>query len=267
MDQRPIGVFDSGVGGLTAVRALRRICPGEKIIFLGDSANMPYGGRPVSELRPMAENNVRFMLSRGVKALIVACGTMDSNVMPTMRSSIPVPAVGVIAPTAEAAARLEADTIGLLATQVTIRSGVFENAIRAAAPGKRVIPVACPRLATLVERGHTGADDPLLSEALDEYLAPLIQEGVRSVVLGCTHYPLAEAAILAKLGARSEAVDSGRCAAMELHSTLARMDMLSPETASQCPDCFVTGDAEEFRRSAVMFLGENDAQRVFKTVL
>ena len=267
MDSRPIGIFDSGVGGLTAVRALRRLCPGEKIIYLADSARMPYGGRPVSELWPIAEDNVRFLLSQGVKALIVACGTMDSNVMPEMRDTIPVPTVGVIRPTAEAAAALDASAVGLLATVATIRSGVFERAIRAAAPEKTVIPVACPSLASLVEHGHIDGRDAQLSAALEEYLAPLIAAGVKSVALGCTHYPLIERAILERLGEGSAVLDAGGCAALALTDTLSGLGLLAPDAEADSPELHVTGDAEEFRRSAVMFLGEKDARRVISTVL
>jgi glutamate racemase len=267
MDQRPIGIFDSGVGGLTAVRALRRICPGENIIYLGDSARMPYGGRPVSELWPIAQDNVRFLLTRGVKAMIVACGTMDSNVMPEMRDTIPVPTVGVIAPTARAAAALPAPALGLLATVATIRSGVFERAILSVAPDKTVIPVACPKLASLVEHGHTAAGDPQLREALGEYLSPLCAAGVRDVVLGCTHYPLVAEAILAGLGEGATVLDAGECAALELRDTLSRLGLLSSAGEAEGPALHVTGDGEEFRAAAVMFLGERDSRRVIPTVL
>ena len=188
MDPRPIGVFDSGIGGLMAVRMLRHLLPGEPILYLGDTARMPYGDRPAGEIDRLTGELTGWLLRQNVKALIAACGTISCNAGETLQQ-LPVPCFDVVTAAAEAAAQATRNgKVGLAATSATIRSGRFTEEIERRT-GQAVTAVPCPLLAPMIEHG-AGPDDPALAAAVAEYCQPLLQSGVDTVVLGCTHYPL-----------------------------------------------------------------------------
>ena len=188
MDPRPIGVFDSGIGGLMAVRMLRHLLPGEPILYLGDTARMPYGDRPAGEIDRLTGELTGWLLRQNVKALIAACGTISCNAGETLQQ-LPVPCFDVVTAAAEAAAQATRNgRVGLAATSATIRSGRFAEEIKKRT-GQAVTAVPCPQLAPMIEHG-AGPDDPALAAAVAEYCQPLLQSGVDTVVLGCTHYPL-----------------------------------------------------------------------------
>ena len=186
MDDRPIGVFDSGLGGLTALLELRRLMPEENIVYFGDTGRLPYGEKTLAQLRVMAAQDLRLMAEQDVKAILVACGTLSSNT-PELLEAFPIPTAGVLVPSIRAMAEAPGDgALGIIATAATIRSGAFERALRKACPGREIIPIPCPKLVPLIEFGHTDPEDPLLQEALEEYTAPL--QKASAVLLGCTHY-------------------------------------------------------------------------------
>ena len=188
MDPRPIGVFDSGIGGLMAVRMLRHLLPGEPILYLGDTARMPYGDRPAGEIDRLTGELTGWLLRQNVKALIAACGTISCNAGETLQQ-LPVPCFDVVTAAAEAAAQATRNgRVGLAATSATIRSGRFTEEIERRT-GQAVTAVPCPQLAPMIEHG-AGPDDPALAAAVAEYCQPILQSGVDTVVLGCTHYPL-----------------------------------------------------------------------------
>ena len=208
MDSRPIGIFDSGIGGLSAVRALRQLLPGESLIYLGDTARMPYGDRSAEEIDRMTGELTDRLLRQNVKALIAACGSISCNAGKTL-SSLPVPCYDVVTASAEAAARSsKTGKIGLAATEATVKSGRFAGEIEKRT-GQAVTAVPCPRLAPMVESGMA-PDDPALAAAVAEYCKPFLRDGVDTVVLGCTHYPLAAATFAAVLGEGVTLID---CAA------------------------------------------------------
>ena len=250
LDARPIGVFDSGFGGLTAVRALRALLPEEDIVFFADAGHAPYGGRPTEELRRFSVNNLNFLSGHGVKAILAACGTV-SSVAPDLLEASHIPAIGVLKATAAALQR-QPDTgpVGLIATEATIRSGRFAAALAAT---REVIPVACPLFAPLVEQGHTDRHDPELLAAVDAYLRPLRERGIRTLALGCTHYGLIEAALRDYLGEDVAILEASRCAAEQLCE---RLDRKEPSGKRGTLRCYTTGDPTVFAHYAPLFLGE-----------
>ena len=257
MDDRPIGIFDSGLGGLTAVRALVRAAPWESFLYLGDTANAPYGDRSREELAALSRRNVRFLRSHGVKAVLVACNTSTANAMDTMQSENPdIPLVGVIEPAAAAAvSATETGRIGVLATAATVASGAYERAVRRLAPDAQVLARACPRLVPLIEAGQTDPSDPALCRAAEEYAAPLREAGADTVILGCTHYPIVRPVIQACLEPGTALIDSGAACVGALLKALEQRDALGDPAKKGRRQFFCTGGGERFGALGSAFLG------------
>lgn len=211
MDNRPIGLFDSGVGGLSAVRALRLEAPEESFVYFGDTARVPYGERSPEDINTLALQDVRFLRSQNIKALVIACNTVAANATVSLTANNPdIPVIGTIGPAVKEAVRLSrSGRIGIIATQATVNSGVYGPSIRALRPDAIVTAQSCPKLVPLIEAGHTSPTDELLMPILREYLAPLMAAGADTVILGCTHYPLIAKAAAAILGDDVALVDSG----------------------------------------------------------
>ena len=257
MDTRPIGIFDSGVGGLTAVKALMAAAPWESFVYLGDTANAPYGDRTPAEIKGFSRRNTGFLRARGVKALLVACNTSNANAMDQMLSDNPdMPVLGVIEPAAEAAAAAtKTGRVGVLATHATVASGAYERAVKALMPGADVTAVACPRLVPLVESGRTDPADGELMAAVEEYTAPLKAAGVDTVILGCTHYPIIEAAIRSALGPDIALVDSGAASVGALLKALEARDALGDREKTGGRSFFCSAGMERFVKTGSAFLG------------
>lgn len=255
MDNRPIGIFDSGFGGLTAVRALRRLCPEENIVFFADNGRAPYGGRPVSQLRYMAGQNLALAAQSGAKVIFAACGTLSSNAADIL-AAYPVPAFGVLEGAVAEIAREESKApIGFIATQATVRSGAFERALRAACPGRELLSAPCPDFVPLIESGCVAREDPALRAAVARSLAPLREAGVGTLLLGCTHYGLIADALQDYLGAEARLVDASFCGAAYLKDYLDRHGLRGGEGKLRC---LTSGDPALFRRLAPLFLGEKE---------
>lgn len=185
----PIGVFDSGLGGLTVGRALLQQLPHERMIYVGDTARVPYGPKSPDTVRRYADEIARWLVAEGVKAIVVACNTATAHALGTLQRTIPVPVIGVVEPGARAAVQATPHgAIGVIGTAGTISSGAYVRAIHALAPAREVISQPCPLFVPLVEEGWL--DHPVTRAVAHEYLDPLLSAGVRSLVLGCTHYPL-----------------------------------------------------------------------------
>ena len=182
-----IGVFDSGVGGLTVVSALRRRLPGESILYLGDTARLPYGSKSPDTVTRYTRRNIEFLTERGVKAVVVACNTASALALPDLDLH-GVPTWGVIEPGARAAAAVSRGRVGVIATEATVRSDAYPRALRALRPDLEILSQACPLFVPLVEEGWH--DDPITAEVAERYLRPLLAAGIDTLVLGCTHYPL-----------------------------------------------------------------------------
>ena len=257
MDNRPIGIFDSGVGGLTAVRQLIQDAPNESVVYFGDNLRAPYGDRTAEEIRFLSRRNARFLRTQGVKALIVACNTSTANAMRELSAdNADIPIVGTVGPTAaEAVKASAAGRIGVLATTATIRSGLYEKTLRSLMPEAVVVSRSCPKLVPLIESGHTRTGDPALTEALAEYLEPLKAAEVDTIVLGCTHYPLISGAVLDVLGREAALVDSGAACAGAILAALRERDGLAEPDARRSERYHCSGSRDVFAAVARDFLG------------
>jgi glutamate racemase len=215
-----IGIFDSGVGGLTVQRALLEALPGIDTIYLGDTARLPYGTKSAATVTQYSLRSARVLEARGIDLLVVACNTASAVALPALRAALPVPVLGVVEPGARAAVKATSGgQIGVIGTTGTIGSGAYTAAIRALRPDAVVVAQACPLLVPLAEEGWTDPADEVVRGVVRRYLAPLRAAGIDTLVLGCTHYPLLRAAIAAELpGVRL--VDSAETVAAEVKALL-----------------------------------------------
>jgi glutamate racemase len=250
----PIGVFDSGVGGLTVLRALTARLPHEETIYLGDTARVPYGTRSAEVVTRYALLSARHLAARGIKLLVVACNTVSAQSLPQLAAALPVPVVGVIEPgAASAAARTKGGNVAVLATPGTVASGAYQAALRRLLPLSTVIARACPLFVPLAEEGWTDGEVPRL--VAERYLSDLRRSGIDTAVLGCTHYPLLAKTISEVLGPQVAIVDSAEATAasvaalLEKHG-LARTPGLPPRHETMCTDL-----PDRFRAIAERFLG------------
>lgn len=256
MDPRAIGVFDSGLGGLTAVRHLQTLLPNENIIYFGDTGRVPYGTRSRDTIRRYTEEDCRLLLERDVKFIIAACGTV-SSVAPDLLESLPVPAIGVVSPTAHAAAAATKNKrIGILGTAATIRSASFEKALLTIDPAIEITATPCPLFVPLVESGWIAEEDEVAVPMVRRYLAAVKAAGVDTLILGCTHFPLLAPIIRAELGQDVTLIDSGRETAALCARLLRERDALADREGGST-QFFVSDQPEGFSRVAEIFLGKS----------
>ncbi|WP_040392759.1 glutamate racemase [Catelliglobosispora koreensis] len=252
---RPIGIFDSGVGGLTVARAILDQLPHEQVIYLGDTAHMPYGPKPIADVRAYALKCLDQLADRGVKLLVIACNTASAACLHDARERYSIPVVEVIRPAARrAVSATRNQRVGVIGTISTIKSGAYQDAF-AASPSISVTAAACPQFAEFVERGVTSGR-ALLGLA-SGYLEPLQRAGVDTLVLGCTHYPLLTGLISLVMGEQVTLVSSADETARDVYRVLVEQDLLRPDGApSPVHELLTTGDQEIFDRLAHRFLGE-----------
>lgn len=256
MDQRPIGVFDSGLGGLTAVKALRQLLPGEDLIYLGDTARVPYGQRDRDTLIAYSRQDVRFLRQFDVKAILIACGTATTAALPALRQENDLPILGVVeAACHRAAAATQNGRVGMIATQASVHSGVYETTLRGLLPAVEWLAVPCPDLVTLVEHGRFHREDPAVLTTARAYLAPLGQAGIDTLILGCTHFPLLREVIAEVMGPDVTLIDAGGESAVELSALLREQDLLAVRRQGSAR-FYVSGPPEDFDTFGAMFLGE-----------
>ena len=256
MDGRPIGVFDSGLGGLTTVRELCRLLPGEDIVYFGDTGRVPYGSRSRETIVRYARQDVAFLRTFDLKLIVIACGTVSTTALEVLAQENPIPVLGVVAPAAAAAARAtQNDRVGLIGTQASIRSGAYEALIHREDPAAQVFSQPCPLFVPLVENGRFKPGDVVIETVAAEYLAPLKAAGVDTLVLGCTHYPLLEGVISAQMGPEVTLVNAGAEGAWAAAARLAELDALSGRDGGGTCRYFVSDRQEDFSRLASIFLG------------
>jgi len=254
MADAPIGIIDSGVGGLTVARAILDQLPHEPIRYVGDTARGPYGPRPIAQVRAFALEIMDALVADGVKALVIACNSASAATLRDARERYQVPVVEVVHPAVRrAAAATRSGRVGVIGTEMTITSGAYADAF-AAAPTVSLVSVACPRFVPFVEAGITGG--PELLAAAREYLAPLQQAQVDTLVLGCTHYPLLTGVLAYVMGEGVTLVSSAEETAKDVYRTLVAHDLVrEPGLPEPVHRFMATGDAAEFGRLGRRFLG------------
>ncbi|MBR0509029.1 MAG: glutamate racemase [Clostridia bacterium] len=255
--QKPIGVFDSGLGGLTVVKELLEKMPNENIIYFGDTARMPYGDRSKATILQYVWDDVHFLLKHDVKAICIACNTADSMAHAELSQTFSLPIIGVVEPAARQAVEESRNgKIGVIGTHATVRSRSYENAISAVDPGMQVFPVACPLLAPLVEEGRFRPGDPVVEEVLRGYFVPLVEQDVDTLILGCTHYPLLYD-VIAKLLPGVKLICSGTASTRSLARTLSEKGLLNTSQEPRTVRFFVSDAPKRFVRYGGIFIGRS----------
>ena len=258
MSQRDnyIGVFDSGIGGLTVAKSIIQKMPNETIIYFGDTAHLPYGTKSDKQIRQYVMDDVHFLQQFDIKALVIACNTADSVARKTVQEHFDLPIFGVIKPASKRAARMtENNRIGIMATPATVRTGAYAEKIHRYNPRAEVFQLACPLLVPLVENRRYKADDPVVKIVLNEYLDQLRAKDVDTIVLGCTHYPLLEEAVRAFVPEMT-VISSSEAAAQTLLEGLQK-EGLDRETGETQYRYYVSDDPEHFTDNARIFMGDD----------
>ena len=252
MDNRAIGVFDSGLGGLTAVRQLHRLMPDEHIIYFGDTGRVPYGSRSRRTIVQYTRQDTAFLLSHALKAIVVACGTVSSVALGTVQREVSIPMVGVVQPTCRRAVQQTRNRkIGIIGTKGTIQSGSYEAGLHTLNPSVQTIARACPLFVPLVENGRFRVGDRVAELVVEEYLQEIRDFGVDTLILGCTHYPLLEDVIREFMGDDVQLIDPGAEAAAYTKTFVEPCARGNGKT-----EYYVSDDPDSFGQYASMFLGE-----------
>jgi glutamate racemase len=255
MNRSPIGVFDSGIGGLTVVRALTRRLPAENIVYFGDTARVPYGSKSPAVVREYAAHDVAVLMAHTVKAVVVACNTVSAVALDVVQKIARVPVIGMIAPGAEACvAATRRRSIGVIGTVATVNSDAYRHAIRQLDPSVRVVAQACPLFVPLAEEGWI--DHPATHLIAKEYLFPLTLEGIDTLILGCTHYPVLRAAIERAVGPDVQLIDSGEAAAAQVEQLLDEQHLRNPSTDRPNLKFLVSDIPAKFTEVGERFLGQ-----------
>ena len=258
MDMRPIGVFDSGLGGLTAVHSLWKILPEENLIYFGDTARVPYGGRSKETILKYARQDVRFLRSFDLKAILIACGTVTTTSLDTLQTENDLPIVGVVEPTCRRALLVtKTKKVGMIATLASVRSGAYEATLRRLDPTVEVICKPCPLFVPLVENGRFRRGDIVIETVAREYLEPLKETGIDTLILGCTHYPLLTEIIGDIMGPGVTLVSAGEESAFELKRMLKARNLRADEDRQGESEFYVSDRAEDLENIASVFLQEN----------
>ncbi len=253
-DARPIGVFDSGVGGLTVVRAILDLLPHEPLLYVGDTARSPYGPLPVEQIQRYAAQVVDYLLHRDVKMLVVACNSVEVSGLGDIVQRAGTPVIGVIDPGVRAAAHAtRSGVVGMIGTDATVSSGAYDRAMASEAPDVRLVSQACPVFVDHVERGDTSSAP--LHEAARRYLEPLVNERIDTLILGCTHYPLLSGLLQTELGPDVVLVSSAEETAKDVYAGLVGRGLGGDPDVVPTHGFLATGDPEAFERVAGVFLG------------
>jgi glutamate racemase len=253
--QKAIGIFDSGIGGLTVLKEIAAKLPDENIIYLGDTARVPYGIRSAGTVIRYSFENTRFLLSQEIKLLVVACNTATAVSLDAVKKEFPLPVIGVLEPGARAAvASTRTGKIGVIGTEATIGSGAYEKAIKRLAPDAEVLSLACPLFVSLAEEGWT--DNDVAELVAEKYLSPLRGRGLDTLVLGCTHYPLLKAVISRAVGPELTLIDSATETARETAAVLETLRRRGDGKGEGLRKFYVTDSPGRFEKIGKRFLGD-----------
>lgn len=254
MDNRSIGVFDSGVGGLTAVKELARILPHESIVYFGDTARVPYGSHSKETIIEFAKQDLSFLLKHNVKAILIACGTVSSTSIDTLRGMSDIPIIGVIDAAAQVACCKAKQSVLVLATSATISSHAYQNRIHQLNPTVQVEEKACPLFVPLIENGFTDSHELITRLVVSEYVSEYKNRGIEAVILGCTHYPLIRKYIQEALP-DAVMIEAGKEAARQMKTLLEQQDLLCSVTQDGKREYYVSEITESFVSTCELFLG------------
>lgn len=265
-DKRPIGVFDSGLGGLTVVKELLNTLPAEDIIYFGDTDRVPYGTKSRETIRKFARQDEAFLLSKGVKLIVAACGTV-SSVASDIGEQLPVPYVEVVSHASLAAAKSTKNgKIGVIGTNATINSGEHKRHILEYLPTAQVICQSCTLFVPLVESGLIDENDPVVYETVKKYLAPMVNAGVDTLILGCTHYPVLSPAIRRVMGENVTLINAGVSTAQAVKEVLSKNDLLNAAENKSKQEYFVSDITPSFSKIAALLLGNEPENSTVKQV-
>lgn len=254
MNNKAIGIFDSGIGGLTVYKALKEKMPNEKVIYLGDTARLPYGTKSAETIIKFSEDNAFFLLDHDVKIIVVACNSSSSYAVPTLQDKLDIPVLGVIEPGAEAVVKWSKGCIGVIGTTATISSKAYDRAILEKIANAHIIAKDCPLFVPLVEEGWI--QHPVTLLVIEEYLLPLKQKGIDSLVLGCTHYPVLKNSIMDVLGKDIKLIDSAEVVTDKVYSILKSLGWLrqARSVGVQEDEFYVTDFPGRFKKVGEIFL-------------
>jgi len=252
MNNKAIGVFDSGIGGLTVYQALKEKMPLERVIYLGDTARLPYGTKSAEAIIRFSEENASFLLSKKVKIIVVACNSSSSYAVPFLKGKLNIPIIGVINPGAEAAVKGETKKIGVIGTTATIASQAYEKLIAQKKPGVKILSKDCPLFVPLVEEGWL--DHRITKLVVEEYLLPLKEQGIDTLVLGCTHYPVLKPVIAEVIGEKITLIDSAQTTADEVFSILKYQKWFRKAGEIREDEFYATDFPQRFKKIGEIFL-------------
>jgi glutamate racemase len=254
MDNRPIGIFDSGVGGLTVVKEIFRVLPNESIVYLGDTARVPYGTKSRETIKRFSAENAEFLMRLDVKIIIVACNTASSISIPLLKKIFRIPVLGVIRPGAGKAVRATKNSrIGVIATSATVRANAYEKEIKKISKSTKVFSLSCPLFVPLAEEGWL--DNDITYGVAKKYLSPLVKNRVDTLILGCTHYPLLKKAIAGVMGSKVRIIDSAGSVAEDARRILEAGNALRSASGKPAHKFFATDAVEQFVKVGEKFLG------------
>ena len=254
MRNKAIGVFDSGVGGLTVLAEIRKALPNENIVYLGDTKNFPYGSKSKEEIIEFAIQNVETLIKKQVKVIIIACGTATSQALDTLRERFDIPIIGIIDPTVEHIKSKNYQEVGVIATEGTIRSGAWEQKLKEKMPEIKVTNKACPMLATIAEEGKAQSAEG--RKVIKEYMKPFKEKHIDKIILGCTHYPIYEKIIREELGYEVELINTGVTVSKYLQKYLKENNLENNEKVKK-ENIYLTKPEKEFNKIAKNILNEN----------
>jgi glutamate racemase len=253
--KQPIGIIDSGVGGLTVAREVMRQLPNENVLYVGDTARCPYGPRPKEDVKTFTWQMTRFLIKRNIKMLIIACNTATAAVLEEIRNELSIPVLGVIHPGARAALKVSQNLhIGVIGTEGTVKSKAYDKALSLINKGVNVESLACPKFVALVESGEF--EGPIVKRVVAETIKPLKQTSIDTLILGCTHYPILGPVISEYMGSKVKVISSGEETAREASVILQHNDMLNTETKPPYHQFFTTGSKDLFQDIASKWIGE-----------
>ena len=254
MNKKAIGIFDSGVGGLTVFEEIRKELPKENIIYLGDTKNFPYGNKSKEKIIEFAIKNTEMLINMGAKIIVIACGTATSQAIDVVKEKFDIPVIGIIEPTVEYIKEQNYKDVGVIATEGTIRSGAWEQKLKEKIPDINVINKACPMLATIAEEGKAKSEEG--RRVIKEYMKPFKDKKIDKIILGCTHYPIYEEIIREELGYSVELINTGVTVSNYLKSYLYKNGLENNEPKKQ-EEIYLTKPEDEFKEIAKNIMGVN----------